>query len=529
VVPRAERGCVIAERPKAGTRGGVGGPRRGITRVAIAVAVLLCSFAVNCPVNGQTQAPQSPPAKSESQAAKKRKLGPLEISGNWRLRVEGWDWFESGSGNGNYAYAHSLLRVALGQEGSRFDWKFEAAQVTLLGLPTNAAAAAPQGQLGLGGSYFAANGSGRNVANGFVKQAYVMFRGLGRGSLRVGRFEFLDGAEAPPKDATLAALVQTRVAQRLIGNFGWAAAQRSYDGAQFAYNFGKNNFTFVGGRPTRGVYQADGWGELDVDLFYGALTVPVEAKHGAGRLRAFGLGYIDHRTGVLRTDNRPQAVRAADHGQIRIGTYGADYLHVFNTAMRGKINILLWGALQSGTWGNQTHRAGAFVGELGWQPPVKTLKPWLSAGYSFGSGDINAADGRHSTFFQVLPTPRPYARFPFYNMMNNEDFYGALSLRPHAKLGLRTELHALRLSQAGDLWYLGGGAFQQHTFGYTGRPSGGNRSLANVWDVSADFQATHSFGLGFYYAHAWGKGVIAGIYPGDRNGQFAYVETNVRF
>jgi hypothetical protein len=80
-----------------------------------------------------------------------------------------------------------------------------------------------------------------------------------------------------------------------------------------------------------------------------------------------------------------------------------------------------WGVVQTGSWGDLAQRAGAFVGEAGWQPPVKVLKPWLSAGYSYGSGDGNPNDSHHGTFFQVLTTPRQYARFPFYNMMNNED------------------------------------------------------------------------------------------------------------
>jgi len=114
-------------------------------------------------------------------------------------------------------------------------------------------------------------------------------------------------------------------------------------------------------------------------------------------------------------------------------------------------------------------------------------------------------------------------------MMNNEDFYGTLNLRPSAKLLLRSEVHTLRLASAADLWYLGGGAFQPHTFGYTGRPSNGRRSLANVWDISADYQFTLSFSATLYYAHACGKGVVTSIYPNDRNGQLAYLETNFRF
>ena len=84
----------------------------------------------------------------------------------------------------------------------------------------------------------------------------------------------------------------------------------------------------------------------------------------------------------------------------------------------------------------------------------------------------------------------------------------------------------MRLADAHDLWYLGGGAFQPGTFGYTGRPSNGHRGLANVWDLSADYQVTHSFSTTFYYGHAWGKSVIAAIYPKDPNGQLIFLETN---
>jgi len=246
-------------------------------------------------------------------------------------------------------------------------------------------------------------------------------------------------------------------------------------------------------------------------------------------LRIFSVGYVDHRTTVLKTDNRATAARAADHSKIEIATVGADYAHVFHTAAAGAFDFLGWGAIQTGSWGTLTQRAGAFVGELGWQPPTNVLKPWVSAGYSYGSGDGNPNDSTHGTFFQVLTTPRLYARFPFYNMMNNEDFYGTLDLHPASKLTLRSEVHALRLASASDLWYLGGGAFQRGTFGYTGRPSNGSRSLANVWDISADYQFTRSLSATLYYGHAWGKSVVKRIYPEDPSGQLVYLETNFHF
>lgn len=474
-------------------------------------------------------AQQSPVAASPQAAPPKHKIGPLEVSINWRSRPEGWYWFEGKAGNSDYGFWDSTLRVGIGQSSESFDWFLEGEQPSILGLPNNAVVAAPQGQLGLGGSYYAANNNDTDVANGFVKQAFVNFKHVGPAGLKFGRFEYFDGLEVNPKDALLATVIQTRISSRLISNFAFTAVQRSFDGVQLSANSGPNNFTFFGARPTQGVYQVKGMDELNVDTYYGAYTRSIATTRSAGELRVFALGYIDHRTLVLKTDNRPAAVRAADFGKIEIATWGADYVHVFNTTTAGKFDFLLWGVVQTGSWGNLEQRAGAFVGEAGWQAPVKVVKPWLSAGYSYGSGDGNPDDSRHGTFFQVLPTPRQYARFPFYNMMNNKDFYGTLNLRPVSKLGLRSEVHMLELASASDFWYSGGGAFQPQTFGYTGRPSNGKRGLANVWDLSADYQFARSFSATLYYGHAWGGGVIAAIYPKDANGQLIFLETNYRF
>ena len=471
-----------------------------------------------------------PPAPSASTAPPaKHKLGPLEISVNWRTRAEGWNWFQADTGNSDYGLWNSLLRVGIGQTGESFDWFIEGEQPSILGLPNDAVVAAPQGQLGLGGTYYAANNNHTNEANGFVKQAFVNFEHLGPAALKIGRFEYFDGAEVKPSDPLLATLIQTRITSRLISNFGFSAVQRAFDGVQLSLNSEQNNWTLFGARPTQGVFQVKGMDELDVDLYSGTYTRSIKTKQNSGELRVFAMGYIDHRTLVLKTDNRPQTVRAADQGRIEIATYGLDYAHVYNAETTGKFDFLLWGALQNGSWGSQTQHAAAFLGEAGWQLPVTMLKPWISAGYSYGSGDGDPNNGRHSTFFQLLPTPRQYARFPFYNMMNNEDLYATLNVRPLPKLSLRSEGHALRLASASDLWYLGGGAFQPKTFGYTGRPSNGNRGLANVWDVSGDYQVTSSFSATLYYGHAWGKGVIDAIYPKNANGQLIFLETNYHF
>ena len=232
---------------------------------------------------------------------------------------------------------------------------------------------------------------------------------------------------------------------------------------------------------------------------------------------------------VLKTDNRPMDARNPDREPINMTTLGGHYIHNFETAA-GQIDVLFWGVGQLGTWGTQDHRAGAMSAEAGYQPPILgKLKPWIRGGYFYGSGDDNPSDDKHNTFFEILPTPRWYARFPFFNLMNNDDIFGQLMLHPHQKLSLRAEVHSLRLASRNDLWYLGGGAFQPWTFGYIGRPSSGGRGLATLFDVSADYNVGAGFSLTGYYAVARGKSVVAGVYPDGRNGHLGYVELTYRF
>ncbi len=207
---------------------------------------------------------------------------------------------------------------------------------------------------------------------------------------------------------------------------------------------------------------------------------------------------------------------------------GGNLLHVFTSAHAGSFDTLAWGAWQRGSWGTLAQRSWAVALEAGYQPPEKHLKPWLRAGWNYSSGDNNPLDSTHGTFFQVLPTPRIYARFPFFNLMNNDDLFGELILRPHKRVTIRSDVHSLRLSNAHDLWYSGGGAYDQKVFGYTGRPSGGATSLATLFDVSADVTVARNISLTAYVADAEGKQVLAKIYPGT-TGRFGYLEFNYRF
>jgi len=455
-------------------------------------------------------------------------IGNVTFSGSIRERYEAWDWFDSGKGQNQYGYSGTIIRFGFSQKHENYDWTIDFMAPVLLGLPDGAVLAAPQGQLGLGASYYAANNKETNTAFIFPKQAFFRWHGM-HNSLRAGRFEFTDGSEVKPKDATLATLKAERIGQRLIGNFGFSDVQRSFDGLQYGYGNGDWNFTAVSAVPTRGVFQVDGWGWVKTPVTYVALTKEVEAGETHAEWRVFGIYYDDER-GVVKTDNRPAAARAGDLSAIRIGTYGAHFIMATKTNA-GTFDVLGWGVLQDGSWGVQKQRAGAGSFEAGYQPDFwSRVRPWFRGGIFYSTGDGNANDGTHGTFFAILPTPRVYARFPFFNEMNNKDIFEEIVLRPGKKLTIRSDVHGLWLANGNDLWYTGGGAFQPWTFGFQGRPSiGGKTKLANLYDISGDYNWKHGLSFTLYFGYAVGGSVIKAIYPTNANGALGYAETNWHF
>jgi hypothetical protein len=102
-------------------------------------------------------------------------------------------------------------------------------------------------------------------------------------------------------------------------------------------------------------------------------------------------------------------------------------------------------------------------------------------------------------------------------------------LRPATRLTVRVDTHALRLAEAKDLWYSGGGAFEPDTFGFAGRPSNGESGLATLIDASADYTVTPHALITGYAGLARGGPVVTTIYPSGRNARFGYVEVTFRY
>jgi hypothetical protein len=469
------------------------------------------------PAVGFAQSPAAPPAST-----------PINFTLYERARVVTTQWFAATPNAEEYGYVESLFRLGLQQQRPRYDWQAEFAVPAVLGLPNDAVSpVTAQGQLGLGGTYYASNGNTQDAADLSFRQGYLRYHFAHEGdTLRLGRFEFFEGQETKPANETLGWLQTNRIQQRLVGNFGFTVGQRSFDGVDGHLRGASWDVTAMAGRPTQGVYNMNTNPELNVDIQYLGYTRYL-AKQRL-QVRGFALGYHDGRTFLTKTDNRALAVRAADHQNIRIASYGANATAAIPAA-GGTVDLLFWGVLQDGQWGQLDQHSGAVAAEGGYRADHMASKPWLRGGFLRSTGDKDPTDGVHNTFFQVLPTPRVYARFPFFNMMNSSDQFVQLIDTPTKKLEVRTDMHFLQLTSSHDLWYQGGGAFDNKVFGYTGRPANGHSSFASLYDVSADYALNQHFALTAYYAAGFGRSVVSTIYNQNKDAQFGYFELVYRF
>lgn len=466
----------------------------------------------------------------------------FRVLGELRGRVEGFDFFQpalnkaTGVTANENDYVFGALRARLGVAMSTpwVDGLIQGEYTGLYGLPEGGFAGPPVGPLGLGGAYFKDNGS-PNPGNVHLKQAFLKFKlqpmiGLSNTYFQGGRFEVSDGLEYKTGDAKFDVLKTTRVSQRLVGPFDFTHATRNFDGFSLSYDDPAWNVTLTAVHPTQGGFNIHATDEIShIDLAYGALTSKRGALLPDTEARLFYLYYGDDRN-VQPTDNRPLATRPKlSQDALAINTIGTHFLGVTKIGP-GAVDGMVWGAYQFGDWGNLNHSAWAATGELGYQFTDMFLKPWLRVGYFRSSGDENAKDGSHNTFFQVMPTVRLYAKFPFFNLMNIQDAFAQVSIAPTASTKLSVDFHHLALSNSADLFYGGAGATSRAgSFGYFGRASGGSNSVGQLVDVGFTHTLSKNFSYNLYYAHAFGSDVTRNAYAMKNDADYGFLEFTASF
>lgn len=442
-------------------------------------------------------------------------------------RVETWSYFQpSGTaepdrpiGDPDYTFFGNRAGLGVTVEGTRFDLAGAFNYVRVENLPDDAIG---PGGLGTGAFYYAASGvpySYQLYLSGLTARIKSSDR---RSSITLGRMPFSSGGEFVSSNAALERVKQERLRSRLIGNFEWSYYQRRFDGVRADFDRSVWHVTAAALVPTQGGFEeSTNLSMPKVQVFGGAAT---HARPDT-EWQAFAYGYRDRRPNTAVVDNSGSADRGAD---VTIGTVGGSYARVTPTA-HGEFDAVAWGAMQFGDWYGRAHRAGSVAIEAGHRWSALPLRPWLRAGYLWASGDGDARDDLHGTFFQMLPSSRQYALSSVYAQMNLRDLFAQLAFEP-SRLHARIEVHKVDVASGADLWYQGSGATASHDryFGFSGRLASGASSLGTIVEGSIDVPIMAHWSMNGYAA-AMSAGDVPRQYFSGKRLTFWSIENVIRF
>ncbi len=462
-------------------------------------------------------------------------------------RVESWSYFEpridilaptpEPIGEPDYTFIGNRAELGVSVQGDRFDLTGAFNYVRLENLPINAIG---PGGLGSGAFYFAATG---------VRYSYQLYLGEltvriksrdRRRAITFGRMRFSSGvrlrsmpaSHAPSVGAaglrtglngSVERLAHERLQSRLIGTFEWSFYQRRFDGARVDADHNRWQFTAAAFVPTQGGF------EESTNLSMPNVQVAVgSATHTSERAESQGFTYLyrDRRRGAFAVvDNTSSADRPVN---ILVATAGASHARVA-PVRSGELDAVAWGAVQTGDWYGTPHRAASAAIEAGHRWTRAPLRPWLRGGYLWSSGDADPRDGRHGTFFQMLPSSRQYALSSVYAQMNLRDAFLQAWIEPR-RLSARIEVHRVSLASGRDLWYQGSGATvsRDRFFGFSGRAAGGETSLGTVLEGTLDVPIRKHWSVNGYAGTMWGGGVVSRMFTGTRL-TFWSIENVIRF
>jgi hypothetical protein len=428
--------------------------------------------------------------------------------------VESWSFFEPPptGGNPDSTFFGNRLQTGLRGAWSHVEATGALQAVFLANLPPGASGPGP---LGTGALYYSHAGD-TDSGQVYPRYLHVTFKNFGPGlRLQVGRMAYASGSESTSTLPKLEAVKRTRLTARLIGEFEWSLYQRGFDGLRFDVDQPAWHGSVFAARPTQGGFEPAAGRTIDrIDLFAGSVTVKPGPRLKRTEVQVFGYGYVDDRELAARPDNTGRPAARVD---VSIATIGASLVGAWPTPA-GELDVLAWGAWQTGSWYEQSHRGSSLALEVGHQWSRARGAPWVRGGYLYASGDDDPADARHATFFQMIPTVRKFSYTASYSQMNLRDAFVELSVQPARALRLNVDLRHLSLAEGADRWYSGSGATKETGtfFGFGTRASGGATSLGTVVEGTADVTINQHLSLSGFLGTIDGGAVVANLFQGGR-------------
>lgn len=396
---------------------------------------------------------------------------------NFRWRPEVFDTLSANAAlDSSYGFTNLRLRFGV-------DLKWKRLTIHGLGQASGAVSLPASGSFGIGTAYFT-NSGGLDTSPGQLDLAELSlsFKPDPHWSFSAGRIGLRDGVEVLTGDTRFDNIKQTRLSERLIGTWDWVNVGRRFDGATIAYDRERWNLYGFGARVLQGgIDYDDAFEHLDgVDIYGAVFTAKRDWWLPQSEVRMMS---------IAQRDTRPSTERSLGD-RLLIEAVGASLVGVYPQGP-GAVDLMLWLAYEFGDYGAQSHSAAAFIAEGGYGWPKVKWAPWLRGGIAYASGDDDAADRDHGTFFNMVPTNHKFYGYQdvvaFQNLTN---VYGELRLQPHPKVRLALEGQLLRLSDTRDAWYAGSGAANNAAFGYTATRLPGQPALPADVGTEVDLQGS---------------------------------------
>ncbi|MBI4568720.1 MAG: alginate export family protein, partial [Planctomycetes bacterium] len=163
------------------------------------------------------------------------------------------------------------------------------------------------------------------------------------------------------------------------------------------------------------------------------------------------------------------------------------------------------GAVQTGQWARDDLRAHTYHLEVGHVLVDMYGKPDLFLGYSFATGDHNAADGQRNTPDSLYPTSHIfYGSADRFLLQNLVEWQVAAAMTPWEEaanarsLGVKLSYHQFNLQNNADFIYLASGA----RFNAAPTRIPGNQ-IATELDLLTTFKLNGAVGIELGVAHLW--------------------------
>lgn len=486
-----------------------------------ALAFVLLFALTAAPAFAQASAAEAPPSSAASAASADSSAASTPVAGTTSFlvenlsRVEVWRYFQPRPGAAvepDYAFVGNRSSLGAAYEGPRWAFQGTLQYVRLENLPSKAIG---PGLLGTGAAYYF-QAAGEFSYQFYLRGLSLTWRDRPRGLwVEVGRLSRAASTQPTSGDATIDRVVRDELQGRLLGDMEWSFYERAWDGVRGGVAKSGRSATVTLALPTQGTY------EESANLFMDRVPVAaieLAAQPGAlvrhTRVDAFAIRYDDTRRISARPDNTGRPTARAD---ITVVAVGGSIAGAY-PSRAGTTDVALWAAAQGGHWYEQSHRGRAATASVGQRATRVAGQPWLRAGVAWASGDGNATDDRHDTFFPMLPSGDRVSSLNAYALMNVRDAWTRLQVTPHRAVDLAASAHQVRLADAADRWYQGSGATIRagNYFGYQGRNARGATTIGTVLDAQVTWRPWRWWTVRALAGRILGGDVQATLFAGTR-------------